>query len=67
MTPRMMFGLSARASVTKNMASCSFQVSVVNFGSNANNGSEAGAFNWNVNNDSTNDNRNIGTHLLIQS
>lgn len=35
------------------------------FGSNANNGSQAGTFYWNVNNDSSNDNRNIGGRLTV--
>lgn len=38
-------------------------VHVVHVGSNANNGANAGAFNVNANNDSSNSNRNIGTHL----
>lgn len=33
------------------------------FGGNANNGSNAGTFYWNLNNDSSNRNRNIGTHV----
>jgi len=38
---------------------------VTNFGSNANQGTDAGAFLWNVNNDSSNDNRNIGGRLTV--
>lgn len=33
-------------------------------GSNCNNGSKAGLFNWNVNNTSSNSNWNIGSHLV---
>lgn len=36
---------------------------VAHFGSNANNGTNAGSFYWNLNNASSNRNRNIGTHL----
>ena len=36
---------------------------VVNVGRNANNGTNAGTFTLNSNNDSSNRNRNIGTHL----
>lgn len=32
-------------------------------GGNANNGANAGAFYWNVNNSSSNSNRNIGAHV----
>jgi hypothetical protein len=32
-------------------------------GGNANNGASAGAFYWNLNNDSSNRNRNIGAHV----
>jgi hypothetical protein len=39
----------------------SWQVAIVS--SNANNGTNAGGFYWNLNNDSSNLNRNIGTHL----
>jgi len=35
------------------------------FGGNANNGTNAGAFNWNLNNDSGNANQNIGTQLYF--
>ena len=38
--------------------------SVTKLGSNWNNGSNAGSFNWNVNNTSSNRNRNISGHLL---
>ena len=38
-------------------------IRVVHVGSNANNGTNAGTFNVNANNDSSNSNRNIGTHL----
>lgn len=38
---------------------------VSQLGSNWNNGSNAGAFNRNVNNTPSNRNRNIGTHVLI--
>lgn len=41
----------------------SWQVTL--FGSNANNGANAGGFYWNLNNDSSNLNRNIGTHLAV--
>lgn len=37
---------------------------VTKLGSNWNNGSNAGSFNWNVNNTSSNRNRNISGHLL---
>jgi len=37
---------------------------VTHFGGNANNGTNTGAFYWNVNNDSSNRNRNIGTRLI---
>lgn len=37
---------------------------VTKLGSNWNNGSNAGSFNWNVNNISSNRNRNISGHLL---
>lgn len=36
-------------------------------GGNANNGSQAGVFYWNVNNSSGNANRNIGSHVCPQS
>lgn len=36
---------------------------VPHFGSNANNGTNAGAFYWNLNNSSGNANRNIGTQV----
>lgn len=36
---------------------------VVLVSSNANNGANAGTFNVNANNDASNSNRNIGTHL----
>ena len=42
-------------------------IHVVNVGSNANNGTNAGTFNVNANNSSTNSNRNIGTHLAESS
>lgn len=38
---------------------------VTHFSSNANNGANAGGFYWNLNNDSSNRNRNIGTQLAI--
>ena len=37
---------------------------VTKLGSNWNKGSNAGSFNWNVNNTSSNRNRNISGHLL---
>jgi len=37
------------------------------FGSNANNGGQAGAFYWNVNIDSSNGVRNIGGRLTVAS
>lgn len=37
---------------------------VVNVGSNANNGANAGSFYLNSNNDASNANRNIGTRLI---
>jgi hypothetical protein len=40
---------------------------VVHVSSNANNGTNAGTFNVNANNDSSNANRNIGTHLAVSS
>jgi hypothetical protein len=40
---------------------------VTHFGGNANNGTNAGGFLWNLNNDSSNSNRNIGTHHVSQS
>lgn len=40
---------------------------VAHFSSNANNGANAGAFYWNLNNDSSNRNRNIGTHLAVSN
>jgi hypothetical protein len=40
---------------------------VVQVSSNANNGTNAGTFNVNANNDSSNANRNIGTHLAVSS
>lgn len=39
-------------------------IPVTKLGSNWNNGSNAGSFNWNVNNTSSNRNRNISGHLL---
>ena len=36
---------------------------VAKFGSNANNGTNAGTFLWNLNNSSSNTNRNNGCHL----
>lgn len=42
-------------------------IHVTHFGSNANNGTNAGGFYWNLNNDSSNSNRNIGTHHVSQS
>ena len=38
---------------------------VAKFGSNWNNGTNAGTFNWNLNNVTTNVNRNISTRLTI--
>jgi hypothetical protein len=38
---------------------------VVHVSSNANNGTNAGTFQVNANNDSSNANRNIGTHLAV--
>jgi len=38
-------------------------VHVTHFGGNANNGTHASTFYWNVNNSSSNANRNIGTRL----
>ena len=38
---------------------------VVIVGGDTNNGTNAGAFNVNANNDSSNRNRNIGTHLAV--
>ena len=38
---------------------------MTHFSSNANNGTNAGAFYWNLNNDSSNRNRNIGTQLAV--
>lgn len=35
------------------------------FGGNANNGTNAGRFYWNLNNASSNANRNIGAHLAV--
>jgi hypothetical protein len=40
---------------------------VVNVGSNANNGTNAGTFNVNANNDASNSNRNFGAHLAVRS
>lgn len=40
---------------------------LTHFGGNANNGANAGAFYWNLNNDSGNRNRNIGAHVCPQS
>jgi hypothetical protein len=40
---------------------------VVIVSSNANNGTNAGTFIVNANNDSSNRNRNIGTHLAVSS
>lgn len=40
---------------------------VVHVSSNANNGANAGTFNVNANNDASNSNRNIGTHLAVSS
>jgi hypothetical protein len=42
-----------------------YQVVIV--GGNANNGTNAGTFNVNANNDASNSNRNIGTHLAVSS
>ena len=42
-------------------------IHVTHFGSNTNNGTDAGGFYWNLNNDSSNSNRNIGTHHAFQS
>lgn len=44
-----------------------FNLHVTHFGSNANNDADAGGFHWNLNNDSSNLNRNIGTHHVSQS
>lgn len=38
---------------------------VVIVGRNANNGTNAGTFNVNANNDASNRNRNIGTHVAV--
>ena len=38
---------------------------VTHFSGNANQGTDAGAFLWNLNNDSSNDNRNIGGRLTV--
>jgi hypothetical protein len=40
---------------------------VTHFSSNANNGANASTFYWNVNNSSSNANRNIGTRLSPQN
>jgi hypothetical protein len=40
---------------------------VVHVSSSANNGANAGAFYVNANNDSSNANRNIGSHLAVSS
>jgi hypothetical protein len=40
---------------------------VTHFGRNTNNAANAGGFYWNLNNDSSNLNRNIGTHHVSQS
>jgi hypothetical protein len=40
---------------------------VVHVSRNTNNGANAGAFNVNANNDSSNANRNIGTQLAVSS
>ena len=40
---------------------------VTHLGGNANNGSNAGSFYWNLNNDSSNRNRNIGAHVYLPS
>ena len=37
----------------------------MHFSRNANNGTNAGTFYWNLNNDSSNRNRNIGTQLAV--
>ena len=42
-------------------------IQVTIFGSNTDNGTNAGGFYWNLNNDSSNLNRNIGTHHVSQS
>lgn len=42
-------------------------IEVVNVGGDAGNGSNAGLFYLNANNDSSNDNRNIGTQLVCLS
>ena len=44
-----------------------FSLRVAHFGGNAVNGANAGRFYWNLNNDSSNLNRNIGTHHVSQS
>lgn len=43
-----------------------FNLHVTNFSRNTNNGTNAGGFYWNLNNDSSNLNRNIGTHHVSQ-
>ena len=40
------------------------QFQVTQLGGNWNNGSNTGSFYWNVNNASSNRNRNIGSHLV---
>jgi hypothetical protein len=39
---------------------------VAQLGGNANNGLQAGAWNWNVNNDASNSNRNIGPQPAVK-
>jgi hypothetical protein len=39
---------------------------VAQLGGNANNGLQAGAWNWNVNNDASNSNRNIGSQPAVK-
>jgi len=56
--------LSARGSVTNTRIGRVLQsVHVTHFSGNANNGSHASTFYWNVNNSSSNANRNIGARL----
>ena len=42
-------------------------LSVATFGGNANNGTNAGTWYWNLNYDSGNVNQNIGTHLTFKN
>jgi hypothetical protein len=56
-----------RFKYNKNRVYVSKIITHTHFGGSANNGLNAGTFYWNLNNDASNLNRNIGTQLVVLS